>query len=82
MSAPKKPAAPATAIDQPYSRVFVNSGEALDHATMRTRQLVDLLSVIGGEGPSNLLWLAQQIADELVVVVKLVDEESRNGGAA
>lgn len=82
MNTPKKPVIPATAIDQPYSRVFINKGEALDHAVMRAKQLVDLLSVLGGEGPDPLMWLAQQIADEMVVLVKLVDADAANGGAA
>ncbi|MET3132893.1 hypothetical protein AAKU55_003174 [Oxalobacteraceae bacterium GrIS 1.11] len=46
---------------------------------MRSKQLVDLLSAIGGEGPSNLMWLAQQIADELVAVADLMANEVNMG---
>lgn len=69
----------STAIDQPFSRVFINKWEALDHTIMRSKQLVDLLSAIGGEGPSNLMWLAQQIADELVAVADLMANEVNMG---
>lgn len=78
-------AAPASApltIDQPYSQITINKGEALDHAVMRIKQLSALLDAIGGEGPSSLMWLAQQIVDELVVTVDLIDQDARIGDAA
>lgn len=82
MNTSKRPVIPAKGIDQPYSRLLINKGEALDHSVMRAKQLVDLLSVLGGEGPSSLMWLAQQIADEMVELVKMVDDDARSGGAA
>lgn len=75
------PAAPA-AIENPYSRTIVNPGEAFDHAIMRARQLVDLLDVLGGEGPGNLMWLAQQIAGEIVETIHMAEADTRIGGAA
>jgi hypothetical protein len=90
---PAAPAAPAGApininkaaaatIENPYSKTIVNPGEAFDHAIMRARQLVDLLDVLGGTGPDVLMWLAQQIAGELVETIHMVESDARTGGAA
>lgn len=65
-------AAPAPIILQaPYSQVHVARSDADDHALMRARQLAELLLLTQPEeGPGNMLWLAQQLADELVATME------------
>ncbi|WP_038494163.1 hypothetical protein [Janthinobacterium agaricidamnosum] len=62
----------------PYSELHVTAVEVRDHARMRARQLSALLVAMQPEdGPCDLLWLAQQMADEIVVMVA-----NMAGGAA
>lgn len=63
--------------EAPYSNVTIAALDVKDQAVMRVRQLQALLLTMQGEdGPDSLLWLAQQISDELAVCV------GRMGGAA
>lgn len=73
------PPAVNTVFEAPYSNVTITAGDLNDHAIMRARQLSALLlSMQAPEGPDSLLWLAQQLSDELVVCV----EQKCLGGAA
>ena len=57
-------------LDAPYSKVHIEELDALDHALMRSRQLAALLIAMEPEaGADSLLWLAQQIADEVAGTV-------------
>lgn len=58
-------------LDAPYAKVCIDSEmDVLDHALMRSRQLAALLVAMQPEaGPDSLLWLAQQIADEVLGTV-------------
>lgn len=57
-------------ITTPYAKLQVLAKDVSDHAIMRARQLAELLVLIQPEeGPNTMLWLAQQMADELVVAV-------------
>jgi len=52
---------------QPFAQVRVAADDVSDHAMMRARQLAQLLVLIQPEdGPDPMLWLAQQMADEVV----------------
>lgn len=57
-------------LDAPYSKVHIEELDVLDHALMRSRQLAALLIAMEpAAGADSLLWLAQQIADEVVGTV-------------
>jgi hypothetical protein len=60
--------APANvAIIAPFSTVHIPGEDVNDHAIMRARQLAQLLLLIQPEdGPDTMLWLAQQMAHEVV----------------
>lgn len=61
----------AAVFDAPYSTVSITPGDMADHTIMRARQLAALLLAIQPpEGPDSLLWLAQQLSDELVVCIE------------
>lgn len=62
----------AIIIDAPYAKVHIEQNDLLDHTIMRARQLASLLMSMQDDqnGPDHLLWLAQQIADELVFCVE------------
>lgn len=52
---------------QPFAQVRVAADDMSDHAMMRARQLAQLLVLIQpADGPDPMLWLAQQMADEVV----------------
>lgn len=56
----------AIVLDAPYSDIHIAYAVASEHAYMRARQLVALLLAMQPEeGPNDLLWLAQQMADEV-----------------
>jgi len=68
---------------------LVNKGDAVDHATMRGRQLTSLLLLIQGDGAErfcalgpgsqeSLLWLAVQMAEEMEAMVEMVDRDVRS----
>jgi hypothetical protein len=79
MNARFVPPAVDLVFEAPYSNVSITTGDLNDHAIMRARQLSALLLAIQPpEGPDSLLWLAQQLSDELVVCV----ERKCLGGAA
>jgi hypothetical protein len=54
----------------PYSQLHIAAEDVGDHALMRARQLARLLVLIQpSEGADSMLWLAQQMADEIVATV-------------
>lgn len=54
----------------PYGEMKIAARDVSDQAIMRARQLAALLLLMQPEeGPDSILWLAQQMADELVVAV-------------
>jgi|GEM_PF-6310503 len=82
MSAPKVNAeqVAATVLIAPYAKVHVEPRDLADHTIMRARQLAALLLAMQDEsGPDTLLWMAQQISDELVACV---EAQNNIGGAA
>lgn len=77
----------------PYGSLSIDAGEAQEYAQMRADQLGCLLALMqgGASGSFNqlsssaqgtLLWLAQQMADELGAVVRMVDADARTGRSA
>jgi hypothetical protein len=70
-------------IDTQYGTQLIKRGSAVDHAAMRGRQLSSLLLLIQGEfldgflainrdGQESLVWLATQLADEMVSMVDII----------
>jgi hypothetical protein len=58
-------------IQAPFAKLHITDLDVSDHAIMRARQLAALLLLMQpDEGPDSILWLAQQMADELVIAVK------------
>lgn len=54
----------------PYAQLHIAAEDVGDHALMRARQLSRLLALIQpSEGADSMLWLAQQLADEIVATV-------------
>jgi hypothetical protein len=58
-------------IDAPYAKLHITEQDVSDHAYMRARQLAAILDLMTppNEGPGTMLWLAQQLADEVVASV-------------
>jgi hypothetical protein len=57
-------------INATYAKLHITPDEISDHAYMRARQLAELLVLIQPEdGPGYMLWLAQQIANEVVASI-------------
>jgi len=73
-------------ISVPYGTLSIDRGGADDHLAMRSRQLCSLLRLMQGEGTTpamnrlndfrqhSLLWLAQQLADEIEEALPFVQE--------
>ena len=60
----------AIVIDAPYAKLHITPDEVSDHAYMRARQLAELLFLMQPpEGPDTTLWLAQQIANEVLCAI-------------
>jgi hypothetical protein len=58
------------AVEVPYGKLHIEDIEIRSHLAMRAEQLAELLMLIQPpEGPSNMLWLAQQLADEVLAMV-------------
>ncbi|AQR70077.1 hypothetical protein BZG29_18390 [Janthinobacterium sp. LM6] len=56
----------AIVLDAPFVDIHIAYAAAPEHAHMRARQLAALLRAMQPEeGPDDLLWLAQQMADEV-----------------
>lgn len=54
----------------PYSQLHIAADDVGDYALMRARQLARLLVLIQpSDGADSMLWLAQQMADEIVATV-------------
>lgn len=79
-------------IDTPFGVQYVNRGDALDHACMRSKQLSSLLLLMSGEGvehfsclnikaQDSLLWLARQLAVETEAMFDIVLAD-QDGGVA
>lgn len=77
-------------IDTPFGIQLINSGDALDHAYMRSKQLTSLLVLISGEGlatfrllaqdrQDSILWLAQQLATETQEMFDIVVADEKGG---
>lgn len=75
-------------IDTPFSVQLIPRRNAVDHASMRARQLNGLLLLMTGdgfdvfeglsEGPKQeMLWLAQQWAAELADMVEVVQRDTK-----
>jgi hypothetical protein len=76
-----------------YGQLNINRHYAQDHAMMRTSQLSSLLKLIGADefasfdslgmgSRVSLLWLAQQMANELNDLIHLVGADiAQKGGA-
>ena len=75
-------------VTTPYGVQYINRGDAVDHAHMRSRQLSSLLLLIQGDSAEgfrglglgtqdSLLWMAVQMADELQDLVDIVDADAR-----
>ncbi|MEM8512928.1 hypothetical protein RCH14_002254 [Massilia sp. MP_M2] len=63
-------AAIETIVTTPYAQLRIAAVDVGDHALMRARQLANLLVLIQPkDGPDDTLWLAQQMADEVVATV-------------
>jgi hypothetical protein len=61
----------AVTIQIPDAELRISANDVSDYAIRRIRQLSELLLLIQPEeGPSNMLFLCQQMADELVVAVE------------
>jgi len=61
------PALQPIILDAPYSKVHVDHADADDHVHMRARQLAELLELMEpAEGAGPMLWLAQQLAKEII----------------
>jgi hypothetical protein len=61
----------AVVIQIPDAELRISANNVSDYAIMRIRQLSELLLLIQPvEGPSNMLYLCQQMANELVVAVE------------
>lgn len=57
--------------DVAYSKIQVEINDLPDHTIMRARQLASLLLAMQDEdGPDALLYLAQQISDEIVACIE------------
>lgn len=57
-------------IEVPYAKLHITKQDVSDHAYMRARQLAQLLLLIQpADGPDDMLWLAQQMADEVAVAI-------------
>lgn len=85
------PAEYAGCIETPFGAQYVNHGEALDHAHMRSGQLSSLLLLMHGEGQDycrilgkaaqgSLLRLSIQLAEEVQGALDIVASE-QSGGA-
>ena len=79
-------------IETPFGVQYINRGDALDHAYMRSGQLASLLSLMSGDGfdrfsvlgkgtQESILWMARQLADETEAMFDIVVADSREGGA-
>ena len=79
-------------IETPFGIHYINRGDALDHAHMRSGQLSSLLLLMYGEGQErfrtlgkstqdSLLWLSIQLAEELEEVVDIVAADAREDRA-
>lgn len=79
-------------IETPFGVQYVNRGDALDHAFMRSGQLASLLSLISGEGldrfrvlntktQESILWMARQLADETEAMFEIAVADEREGRA-
>jgi hypothetical protein len=79
---------PAFILDMPYGKLHIESRfAALDQATMRASQLSGLLTMVNGDSgegfdslnstlKSNLLWLAQQMAEEVEALLPILGRGS------
>jgi len=57
-------------IDAPYAKLHISPDEVSDHAYMRAQQLVALLDLIEPpDGADPTLWLAQQMANEVLCAI-------------
>ena len=57
-------------IDTPFAKLHITPDEVRDYAIMRARQLEELLFLMQPpEGPDTALWLAQQMANEVVTSI-------------
>ena len=62
-------------IDTPFGLQFINRGEALDHAHMRSAQLASLMTLMYGEGLDRFCTLARSTQDSLVgLSIQLAEE--------
>lgn len=79
-------------IEMPFGDYFINKGDALDHAYMRSAQLASLLSLMRGEGSDrffglnrgtqdSLMWMANQLANEVETMFDIVVADAQEGGA-
>lgn len=77
-------------IETPYGAQLINSGDAIDHAYMRGRQLSSLLRLIQGDSserfrnllPVNqdsLLWMAVELADEVEAMIDMIVVDVKEG---
>ncbi|MFZ4875001.1 hypothetical protein ACL9RI_07945 [Janthinobacterium sp. Mn2066] len=64
----------AIVLDAPFADIHIAYAVASAHARMRARQLAALLLAMQPEdGPGDLLWLAQQMADEVAGTLAGID---------
>ena len=57
-------------LDTPFAEMHITLQAVPQHARMRARQLVELLRTIRPKKESDtLLWLAQQLADEVAATL-------------
>lgn len=79
-------------VETPHGAQYINRGDALDHAYMRSKQLSSLLLLMSGEGldyfsrlnenaRDSLLWLARQLATETEAMFDIVIAD-QDGGVA
>lgn len=77
-------------IETPFGIQYVNRGDALDHAYMRSAQLASLLALMYGEGlkrfrtlnqdnQDSLMWMAMQLADETEAMFDIVVADTAGG---
>ena len=61
---------PGIVIDAPFGKLHIAGKDVNDHAYMRANQLIALLDALEPpDGPGPTLWLAQQLANEVLCAI-------------
>lgn len=58
-------------IEAPYGKLCVSKSDVSGHAYMRAQQLAELLALMEpADGADTVLWMAQQLANEVVASIR------------